>query len=471
MRLLILPALILLSACLPVTPVLPPAPTQTTAPRPEPTPTLSPGLTVDIHPDGPLFVGDQVSLVVYPSGTQQVDGREVLVQFRGQQIARGRFDSYGMGGRAQATFFWAWDTTGLDAGPHTLSFSLHPDGPAWQQTITLHPEADKPAPERDAHWETFTTNCCILHYITNTDAERDLAMLVENANTQSETVEELMRTDFSEKVTITYLPRTLGHGGFATDSIFVSYLDANYAGGQSELVVKHEMVHILDRQMGGKLRPSILVEGLATYLTGGHFKTEPIAPRAAALLDLGWYIPLRELSNNFYPSQHEIGYLQGAALVQYLVETYGWETFNNFYRNIEPGGAESEAMDIAMRLWLGVDFDTLEAGYIAFLRSQPRDAQHARDVALTVNYYDTVRRYQRLLDPSAYFMTAWLPDANAMRARGIIADYLRRPNSPVNHGLETMFLQADQALRSGQFDTSEEILKSINVMLDILENQ
>lgn len=471
MRILMLLAVLLIGACQPVAPTPPPTRLPTALPRPEPTPTPQTGFAVDVHPSGGLFVGDQVSLVVYPTDGQKAHGREVLVQFRGQQIARGSFEQYGVGGRTQATFFWVWDTTGLDSGPHTLDFALLPDGPAWQTSVILRPAADQPQPERGARWESFTTDCCILHYITQTDAARDLHLLAERADTQAEIVEELMRADFREKVTITYLPRTLGHGGFATDSIYVSYLDANYAGGQPELVVRHEMVHILDRQLGGKRRPSILVEGLATYLTGGHFKTEPIAPRAAALLRLGWYIPLRDLTNNFYPSQHEIGYLQGAALVQYLVETHGWEKFNNFYRNIEPGGSDADAMDAALRLWLGTDFDTLEANYIAWLRGQPQDPAHARDVTLTVRYYDTVRRYQQLLDPSAYFMTAWLPDANAMRARGIVADYMRRPDSQINRGLEAMFLEADAALLVGQHDTCEEILKSINVMLDIIEKE
>jgi hypothetical protein len=233
------------------------------------------------------------------------------------------------------------------------------------------------------------------------------------------------------------------------------------------------MVHILDARLGGNLRPSILVEGLATYMTGGHFKTEPIAPRAAALLDLGWYIPLRELTDNFYPSQHEIGYLEAAALVQYLVETYTWDDYNDFYRNISlsSSGSEADAMDAALQTHFSITFDKLEQNFIVYLRSQPQDLSYARDVSLTVSYYDTVRRYQQQLDPSAYFMTAWLPDANVMRSRGIVADYVRHPGSTVNIGIETMFVQADEALRSGNYDKTEQLLKSIKVMLDILQEQ
>ncbi len=467
----ILPLILLACLSLPVPapgPILPPA-TRTSTPAPSPTP--HPGFIVETHPDSPLYVGDQVSLVIYATDSLPTDALEVQVRYQQQEIGRAAFSAYGVGERAQATLMWIWDTTGLPDGPHTLDFAILPSGPTWQTTLSLLPETEKPAAERNARWQSYTTDCCILYYITNTEAERDLTLLAEQANTQAEIVEERMQTTFSERISITFLPRTLGHGGFATDSIFVSYLDANYAGGQPEMVIRHEMVHILDRQLISKERPSILVEGLATYISGGHFKEEPIAPRAAALLNLGWYIPLRQLTDNFYPSQHEVGYLQAAALVQYLVETYGWQRFNTFYRDIDPAPSDSAALDAALRRWLSTDLDTLESDFIAWLRSQPQDPVYARDISLTVRYYDTVRRYQQLLDPSAHFMTAWLPDVNAMRARGIVADYMRRPQSAIHAGLEAMFLNADAALRAGDYDTCAQILHDINVMLDIIEKE
>jgi len=470
-----------LTACIPMvatgTPVLPPTPTATPTPTPFPTltpvPTPSHGFRVEYHPDGELYVGDQVSLSIIAMDEQDTYGREVEITYQDQPIGQTVFDSFGVGGRVQATLHWGWDTSALDAGEHILTFSLLPDGPTWQETVSLRSASEKPLNEQDARWETATTDCCVIHYITGTEAERDLTLLTERVNTEAEVVEEQMRTDFTEPVSITFLPRTLGQGGFATDSIYVSYLDQNYAGGQPELVVRHEMVHILDVQLGGNLRPVILLEGLATFMSGGHFKTEPIAPRAAVLLDLGWYIPLRDLTDNFYPSQHEIGYLEAAALVQYLVETYTWEKFNFFYRTIAPAesGTESDAVDAALRTHFGVTFDEVEQDFKAYLSTQPEDPTYIQDVSLTVGYYDTIRRYQQLLDSSAYFMTAWLPDANVMRMHGIVADYMRHPNSAVNIGIESMLVQADEALRSGDYDTAGELLKSINVMLDILQGQ
>ena len=115
--------------------------------------------------------------------------------------------------------------------------------------------------------------------------------------------------------------------GLPSSEISVSYLDRNYASNSWELVVHHEMVHAIDGHLGGDFRPTIFVEGLAVYLTGGHYKPEPLMPRAAALLPayLNQYIPLKTLADDFYASQHEIGYLEGASLIEYMVKTYGWD--------------------------------------------------------------------------------------------------------------------------------------------------
>jgi hypothetical protein len=91
-------------------------------------------------------------------------------------------------------------------------------------------------------------------------------------------------------------------------------------------------------------------------------------------------------------------------------------------------------------------------------------------VRLSVQFYDTVRRYQQMFDPSAYFQTAWLADASVMRQKNITADYLRHPDGILNQYLETLLVEADSALRSGDYSESAQKLRTLNVMLDILEN-
>jgi hypothetical protein len=229
------------------------------------------------------------------------------------------------------------------------------------------------------------------------------------------------------------------------------------------------MVHWLDSQMGGRLRLSILQEGLAVYLSDGHFKVEPILPRAAALLDLGWYVPLRKLADSFYFSQHEVGYVEAAALIHYMVTTYGWKNFNTFYRGIQPAlsGSEADALDIALQARFGLSLDQLEQNFIAFLRQQTVDDSVRTDIRLTVAFYDTVRRYQQELDPSAYFLSAWLPDVSAMRARSIVADFLRHPGSLFNRQIEILLVSGFANLRSANYTSTEADIRTVNRLLDL----
>ncbi len=469
-RLVFLLAIALLMGC--TLGVNPDAATISPTLSPAPSPTPDSQFQINVHPDGSLYVGDQVSFEVITPTDFDANGREVEIRLDDQIIGKAAFTPYGIAGRQQATLWWAWDTSALEPGAQLLSFSVVPDGPSWQESIHLLPPSDIPESQRDASWESLVNQCCTLHYVSGTDAAGDIEILAKTTDAIAEQLSPLMPVTDGEKIPVVIMPRTLGHGGFTDGAIYISYLDRNYAGSTFEMVFKHEAVHWLDRASGGDLRPTLLLEGLAVYLAGGHFKPESLIPRAAALLNLNWYIPLRSLTDSFYPSQHEIGYLEAGALVQYLVETYGWDAFIAFYRDIHPAlsGLQSDALDLALQTHFGLTLDQLEADFLELLESQPVDLSHIEDVRLSVQFYDTVRRYQQMFDPSAYFQTAWLADASVMRQKNITADYLRRPDGIFNHYLENLLVEADAALRSGDFTTTAQKLKALNVMLDILEN-
>jgi hypothetical protein len=343
-----------------------------------------------------------------------------------------------------------------------------------------------------------------VHYITGTATERDLPELLRMVDEQAGRASQRMGVHLSEPIPIILLPRVLGHGGFASKEIAISYLDRNYIGGDEATILHHEIIHILDSRLGGELRPSALVEGLAVYLSGGHFKPEPILPRAAALLPTspgcvppgsvaspaqtevcgtGGYIPLKKLIDNFYFEQHEIGYLEAAALIEFMVDTWGWEAFSAFYRDIHPqkipDGAtpserrppaheltQSDAVDEALQKHFGIDLEELEGRFQAELRNQPLTAHLAEDLRLSVSFYDTVRRYQLILDPSAHFLTAWLMDSGLMRDREIVADYLRRTSLPEALAVETMLAAAGESLQQADFTTAEQLLQATNAALD-----
>ena len=462
-----------------------PPPTSTIPPSPTPTatlslPTASPlegisptDFSVRLHPDGGLYTGDLVSFEVIAPPDVNLDDRQISIRINGEtELDPAGFGSFGIGGRYQATLWWAWDTTGLPPGDYTLTYAIIPDGPSWTETLTLLPDTALPYPEPQAAWATAESNCCLFYYITGTAAARDIETLMQIADQQAENItQQFGGVELEEPITVVFVPRVLGQGGFAGSEIYISYLDRNYAGNAPGQVLSHEIVHILDGRLGGEFRPTLFVEGLAVYLSGGHFKKEPLMPRAAEALDLGWYLDLQPLADDFYPSQHEISYLEAASLIQYMVETWGWQAFSDFYRNIQPDPdhRQSAAIDQALQARFGLTFEQLETQFLDALAQLPDNPTLEDDVRLTVMFFDTVRRYQQAMDSSAYFLTAWLPDGPTMWERGIVADFVRHPAAPENIALETLLVNADADLRSGNYVQAEYALQAANAVLEAYE--
>jgi hypothetical protein len=176
------------------------------------------------------------------------------------------------------------------------------------------------------------------------------------------------------------------------------------------------------------------------------------------------------VANDFYNQQHDISYLEAATLVKYMLDTYGWEAFNQFYRDIpapDKGQSDSVLIDSALREHFSLSFADLQTAYLAFLRNQPFTDSQRTDLRLTVEFFDTVRRYQAALDPSAYFLTAWLPDGSVMRQRNIVADFLRRPDGWENRLIESLLKRAHAEWFSGDYFGAERTLQWTNWILGI----
>jgi hypothetical protein len=427
-------------------------------------------ITVISHPDGQLYVGDQVSFEVLAPATIGDNTGSIQVSFNGQYLGSAGFAPYGLGSRSQATLWWVWDTSNLYPGKYNLTFTRLPENTTRIETFSLLAADRVPPPEPEAHWVSTTTVCCNIYYITGTAAERDISTLSHEADQQSTAVSSQLGISLNQRIDIIFMSRVVGQGGFTWNGVYISYLDENYLGNDLPIVFHHEFVHYYDSTRGGEYLPTVFSEGLAVYLSGGHFKLEPLGPRAAALLDLGWYIPITTLTNDFYNQQHDIGYLEAASLVQYLVETYGWDAFNLFYRSIPAPGNKvvSVVIDTALHDHFGISFTDLESAYLAYLRSQTVPTDERTDLQLTVTFFDAVRRYQKALDPSAYFLTAWLPDGATMRQRGIVADFLRRPDGWKNHLLESLLVRSHKELFSGDYNNADTALRWTNFIMDAI---
>jgi hypothetical protein len=388
-------------------------------------------------------------------------------------LATGNFSRYGLGGRLQATFTWVWDTQGRE-GEQTVIVVVAPaegrDAAALPEqelvvTVPLLPEAERPEPEPSAQWARAESDCCIFHYLTGTAAARDLDLIRAQADAAFAHVAQVLGVTQQQKVAFTLVSRLLGHGGFASGEISLSYLDRNPAVTELFSIFAHEGTHILDRRLA-QVRPTVLTEGLAVYVAGGHFKRESLPERAAAAVVLGQYIPLAVLANAFYPAQHEIGYLQAGAFIQYLVERDGWDRFLAMYASFQSAPSDAQMLDAGLRANYGLTLEEMETEWLDYLGGLRPSPAEVEDVRLSVRLFDTLRRYQQLRDPSAYFLAAWLPDGPGARQRGLVADFLRHPRSPDNIALEAMLSEAGQALHAADYARSADLLEAINAALD-----
>ncbi len=495
-RLLIIFLTLLLQACQTVTPQQPsatptitPIATVTSTALSTPTSTRQiiqssePELTVHIHPEDGLYVGDLVSFEVIspedilPSYGDEESEEKISVEITvntstPQTFGPEEFREYGVGKGLQATFKWVWDTTGLDPGEYELTFHILPEGSSWTQTITLFPHDALPPSALDSEWITTDSECCLITYLTGTAAERDIESIKQVIDLKAFESIEQVETDLGEKLHVVLLPRVLGHGGFAAREIYISYLDRNYAGDNLEQVTHHEIIHVLDVSRDNYTRPRFFVEGFAVYNAHGHFQQELLLPRAAALLDLGWYFPLAHLSNDFYFHQHEISYLEAGALIEFMIDQWGYQAFDAFYRSMDTSSfeQESDVIDAALQEHFGINLTELEQLFLAALNNYPYPPETRQDVYLSIFFFESARRYQELLDPSAYFLSAWLVVISDFQSHDIAADYLRHPSQPENLALETLLASAHQNVLEDKYTEARHLLTAVNAVLDRLVN-
>jgi hypothetical protein len=469
------------------TPAPPPPPTPAPATRPTPSPvptdlSLAPA-DVAVFPGPEHYSGDVVTFDVQPQNLGAIDPNTVEVRiYRGSAdsehvVAAGLANYYSFDGVPRARMVWSWDTAGL-VGEQTLIAWLDPDDTIQSGdedptnnlvtfTVDLLPSYELPAEEADADWVSTTLPCCVFHYLDDASAGRDMLTITVVTEAAVAQVEAQMGMELPYALRFYLIERVIGHGGYAFDAVVLSYLDRHYAGFDLAVVVRHEATHVLDSLWVTVYPPAMLREGLATYMGGGHFKPEPIPQRSAALLELGYYIPLQQLVSDFYRQQHEVGYLEAAGLVSYLIQTYGWERFRTFYAAFPDDGSPlSQQLDAAMTRVFGQGLAATEEDFRAWLRALPPDPTQVRDLRDTVALFDTIRRYQAADDPSAYWMSGFLANPAEGEQRGIVADFVRHPRTPENIALETMLIAARERLRAGDFDEGEALVAEVNRVLD-----
>ncbi|VAW39267.1 hypothetical protein MNBD_CHLOROFLEXI01-3771, partial [hydrothermal vent metagenome] len=436
---------------------LPPTstPLPTAIPTDTPTP-LPPDLSLTneglfLYPVPEIYAGDRVTFQVLAHVPDNVDPRavtvHVLVDY--QDIAAGSLSSPNLAGDAVGLFEWVWDTTD-ETGEHLVHVILdrfdtiqtgdeNSENNQVALTVSVRDPQELPLNQQNATWVTAETACCFVNVVSGTAAYRDLPALLLKVETAVQQAAFRLEEEPGQKLDVYLIDRVIGQGGYAGSALVVSYLDRQYSGRSLEQVLIHEAVHLLDRQFAPDRIP-FLAEGLAVWGSGGHYKPENISQRAAALVTIGQYIPLSELADNFYPVQHEIGYLEAAGFVNYLIDTYGWPQFKLFYADVTAGDAAtmSQAMSLNLQQYFGVTLAEVEANWLTYLANLPEDRSAQSDLQTSIRYYNVMRRYQQAYDPTAYFLTAWLPYPGSLRTEGNPADLTRHPQAEVNVTLEVM---------------------------------
>ncbi|MCB0007037.1 MAG: hypothetical protein KDE04_11305, partial [Anaerolineales bacterium] len=326
----------------------------------EPTVTFGPGIVptvatdelslmpddVVLFPVPAIYAGDLVSFQILPDVPADLAPDEILVQIfvDGEILVEGGLVSRNLAGQSIGLFEWVWDTTSR-AGVHELRVVLDPDdriqvGDLNQADnevrldVLVKGAADRPVAERNAAWLTHETESAVIHVITGTAAHRDLEFVSGIVDAAIQQASQAVGATPAEKLQLYLIERVIGQGGYAGSVMVISYLDRDYAGDGFYEVLVHESVHLIDRQFAPNRIP-FLGEGVAVWATGGHYKIEDIDRRAAALLETGLYIPLPALIDDFYPVQHEIGYLAAAGFEKYLIDQYGWGRFRDFYASFD----------------------------------------------------------------------------------------------------------------------------------------
>lgn len=450
------------------------------APAPSPTIPARPDLALEaeniaIYPKPYLVAGDLATFQVQVDVPPEIAPRDVDVHIYVDDVLLidGVLGRRSLGGNAMGLYEWVWDTSNT-TGSHTIRVELDPadtltvgDENPDNNAVTLTTTISEPD-DQAAGWVTQRTAHATLHVVAGSAAERDLNQLALEVDAAIREAADQLNMFPPVNINIYFADRVIGNGGYANTGMVISYPERNYAGGDLRRLLVHETVHVLDNEFEPGSGFRFFVEGLAMWATGGHYKAEDLHQRMAALyFETDRYLPLGELMDDFYPSQHEIAYLQAGSFFRYLVETYGWDRVRFFYSDLKAAeeGSAARAATTAMQAHFGKTLQQLEGDWLAFLRNQPRSEAAARDLALSIDYYETMRLYQQIYDPSAYFLTAWLPTPAVLVERQLTAELDRQPSEELNVWLETMLVSADNALLTGNYDDASALLNSVRRVL------
>jgi hypothetical protein len=338
-------------------------------------------------------------------------------------------------------------------------------GPGLRAVITT-PTPDPPPV--DFTWGVSATQHYQFYFVPGTAAERDRFRLGSLAEASLGQISSRLDLDFAEQMSVYFVPRIFWQGGAAyADKVqLISYLDRNYTGIETWSYFTHEGTHALAQDLlqpkeNGGGPDGVLVEGLAVWASGGHYRLEPIDAWAAVVASSDEYLPLAELrAGPFYDFQHETSYLEGASFVKYLIERYGLETLKELYGRATGEAGHDEALVGEL---YGRSYEDLEAEWLAYLSGLKPSMEESETWRLKVRSFDLMRRYETELDPVARLLPGTAPPEWTSDTLRI---YLNRMGAPLNVALETALIDAQELIYGSDPGGASSLLDDLEAVLD-----
>ena len=359
----------------------------------------------------------------------------------------------------------ALDTHSL-TGIHTLHISTADQVVNQSYLFEVLPASQRPAIENTAVWMEYKIHCCTMHYLSGTAAARDIDFIAAHFQNAAEYISTLSGEDVNAKLDIYLIDRMLGNGGFGGNGqLLVSYTDRYYgpvvgAVGLDTLA-RHEISHTVDifhlANSGDGI--DFNYEGLAVFIAGGHYKPELLAERGAALLDLGYYVPVGQSI-----SQHELSYLYPAVMLTYISEKYSADTVGKFLSaDNDVSDGQPGPLDFAIQHTFGISEEEFNANFRSWLEAQKPGSQ-LDDLRLTIELQDLRRQYQDTYVPSPVFIFNMLED-KTLTLPAFTPITTREASSPANVTFELFMVNAQKAIVDGNYPTAENL---INILKNIL---
>ena len=423
---------------------------------------LTPAAAVRAYPGPEHYAGDILTFEIQTGGSFDESGATILMTLDDMETTEVS---------ASSNFIYlllplALDTTDLTGG-HTLRFTTADGNLDETYSFDVLPADQRPANEENAAWMASETDCCILHYISETAAARDIEFIVEHFQQAAEDFATITGENIDPKLDVYIIDRIWGNGGFGGDGeLVISYTDRYYGptiGAEGlETLARHEFTHAAGvglEQAGDGIEFNY--EGLAVYVAGGHYKPEPLAERGAALYDLGYYVPVGQ-----FLDQHELAYLYPAAMLTYIVETYGSEKLWQFLAADEnPEDNQPGSLGAALQATFGVSLKDFDQDFQVWLESREPEEQ-LEDLRLTIELQDLRRQYQDTYAPPPYFFLDKAEDALARPEYLPVA--LREAHAPPNIAIELIIANAQQAIMDSDYSNAEQLISALK---DVLTTQ